>query len=223
MKTNLIIGSEELASKILFTKLPAARLIPDNSAKMYFISARLSDYCGHISQLWVWAVKTGQSSYVGLIFNSGIISDGDNEITSGVFVNFDENDILTEEDENLNKREIHLGATLRIDSNGKQNLELVCYPDNLSAEKVLKAQNHDLKLRGGVFMIKIGEPKQMKTFWVIADEQNNYRGISPFDGEEITLPHDFPFYMIKLGDHAGKGYYLQIRAGKFVLTRKKTA
>ena len=72
-------------------------------------------------------------------------------------------------------------------------------------------------------MIKIGIPKQMKTYWVIADGQKNYRGLSPFDGAKITLPYGFPVYTVKLGEHAGKGYYLRIRDKKFILTRKKAA
>ena len=200
MKTNLIIGSEDLASRILLSRLPAAQLIPGNGAKMYLVGCHLSDYRGyyHISRLWVWAVRT-------------------------VFVTFVEDDILTEEDEELNKREIHPGVTLRIDNNGRQSLEYIRYPDNLSAEAALKALYPGLKLKGGVIMIKIGIPKQMKTYWVIADGQKNYRGLSPFDGEKITLPYGFPVYTVKLGEHAGKGYYLRIRDKKFILTRKKAA
>lgn len=223
MKTNLIIGSEDLASRILLSRLPAAQLIPGNGAKMYLVGCHLSDYRGyyHISRLWVWAVRTGKNSFAGLIFNSGIIPDGGNEITGGVFVTFVEDDILTEEDEDLNKREIHPGVTLRIDDEGRQSLEYIRYPDNLSAEAALKALYPGLKLKGGVIMIKIGIPKQMKTYWVIADGQKNYRGLSPFDGEKITLPYGFPVYAVKLGEHAGKGYYLRIRDKKFILTRKK--
>lgn len=86
MKTNLIIGSEDLASRILLSRLPAAQLIPGNGAKMYLVGCHLSDYRGyyHISRLWVWAVRTGKNSFAGLIFNSGIIPDGGNEITGGV-------------------------------------------------------------------------------------------------------------------------------------------
>lgn len=164
-----------------------------------------------------------KNSFAGLIFNSGIIPDGGNEITGGVFVTFVEDDILTEEDEDLNKREIHPGVTLRIDDEGRQSLEYIRYPDNLSAEAALKALYPGLKLKGGVIMIKIGIPKQMKTYWVIADGQKNYRGLSPFDGEKITLPYGFPVYAVKLGEHAGKGYYLRIRDKKFILTRKKAA
>lgn len=223
MKTNLIIGSEDLASKILLSKFPVAQLFPNNSAKMYLIGYHLSDYRGyyHISRLWVWGVKCGKNNFGGLIFNSGIISDYGNEINNGVFVSFVDSDILTEEGESLNRREIRPGITLRIDNEGKQYLEQICYPDNISAEAALKKLYPDLKFKGRVIMIQIGEPKRMKTYWVVLDKQKCYRGVSPFDGEKITLPRGFPFYTIKLGDHAGKGYYLRIRAKKLILTRKK--
>ena len=112
---------------------------------------------------------------------------------------FVEDDILTEEGEELNKREIHPGVTLRIDNEGRQSLEHIRYPDNLSAEAALKALYPGLKLKGGVIMIKIGIPKQMKTYWVIVDDKKNYRGLSPFDGEKIPSRTVFRFTRLSSG------------------------
>lgn len=206
MKTNLIIGSEDLASRILLSRLPAAQLIPGNGAKMYLVGCHLSDYRGyyHISRLWVWAVRTGKNSFAGLIFNSGIIPDGGNEITGGVFVTFVEDDILTEEDEDLNKREIHPGVTLRIDDEGRQSLEYIRYPDNLSAEAALKALYPGLKLKGGVIMIKIGIPKQMKTYWVIADGQKIIGVFRPLTAKRLPSRTVFRFTRLNSGNMPGK-------------------
>lgn len=206
MKTNLIIGSEDLASRILLSRLPAAQLIPGNGAKMYLVGCHLSDYRGyyHISRLWVWAVRTGKNSFAGLIFNSGIIPDGGNEITGGVFVTFVEDDILTEEDEDLNKREIHPGVTLRIDDEGRQSLEYIRYPDNLSAEAALKALYPGLKLKGGVIMIKIGIPKQMKTYWVIADGQKIIGAFRPLTAKRLPSRTVFRFTRLNSGNMPGK-------------------
>lgn len=145
-----------------------------------------------------------KNSFAGLIFNSGIIPDGGNEITGGVFVTFVEDDILTEEDEDLNKREIHPGVTLRIDDEGRQSLEYIRYPDNLSAEAALKALYPGLKLKGGVIMIKIGIPKQMKTYWVIADGQKIIGAFRPLTAKRLPSRTVFRFTRLNSGNMPGK-------------------
>lgn len=221
MKTNLLIRTEQLATRILFCAAPIAKTFSENYAKMYHVRCCLSSGLGnyHLVTLWIWGVKTGINHYSGLIFNTGIIADGETEISRAVYATFHEDEILNDDEQSLLKTELCSGITLRIDQDGHQYLEEIKFPDNLSAAEELRRKHPNLL--GGAIMIKIGAPKKQISYWVIANSSNEYEGISPFDGAEITIPRRHPVQMVNLGEHAGKGYYLKQKSGKFVLTRKK--
>lgn len=221
MKKNLLIGQGQAATKILHAHVPTAKTFSDNDAKLYLIDCRLSDYRGNnnSAQLWVWGVLCGKRTYAGIICRSGIITDKD-EISSAVFVSFHEDDILLDETDKLNRREICSGTIIQIDKNGQFYLkEEIKIPDNITAEIELKKKNPNLK--GGAILLRFGEPKNQLTFWAIMGD-NGYEAISPFNGETVCLSRHLPVKTVMIDESAGKGFYLTLhKEKKFVLTTKR--
>lgn len=225
MKTNLLIEQGQAATKILHAHVPTAKTFSDNDAKLYLIDCRLSDYRGNnnSARLWVWGVICGKRTYAGIICRSGIIANGKDEISSAVFVSFYEDDILLDETDKLNRREICSGTIIRIDNNGQFYLkEEIKIPDNITAETELKKKNPSLK--GGAILLRFGEPKNQLTFWAILGD-NGYEAISPFNGETVCLSRHLPVKTVMIGESAGKGFCLILHKSekKFVLTTKRAA
>lgn len=221
MKANLLISDWKTATRLLFNNNPQAAEFSNNDAKVFHIDGELSVVKGtpNHTPLWVWGVQVTRNYYYGVIIDSGIIREGNSEISGGVFLRFSLDDIL--EDDFTDGTPLKNGITLRIDRFEHQFLEAIAYPDNISAARAIRKRTPHL--RGAAILLKAkNEKNEVRSYWAISNNRFGYKGVCPFDGNEITLKAADVQSYISLGEEIENGFVLISEKDKFVLQKKVT-
>lgn len=221
MKANLLIPDWKTANRLLYKNSPQAAEFSNNDAKVYFIDGELSVVKGapNHTPLWVWGVQTSKHFYYGVIIDSGIIKDGEDDISLGVFLRFSENDIL--EDELTDGSPLKNGISLKIDHFGHHFLEAVAYPDNISAAIAIRKKNRSL--RGAAVLLKANnEHGELHSYWAISNNRFGYQAVCPFTGIEVSLKAADIHSYVSLGEEIEDGYVLIGKRDKFILQKKVT-
>lgn len=109
METNILIESQEAATRLLLSKNKAARSISENKAQVYVIYDLLSKIQPNNRTLTVWGVKVSDFTYAGVLIKSGIRMKEGQKFVNAVHISFSEIDIVC-----LKRCNNYLGAYLRL-------------------------------------------------------------------------------------------------------------
>lgn len=213
MKKNKLIVSQKQAAKILLRGNVAAKAIPDNEPQLYVIEDLLYAYGKSLKTFTVWAVKTGKSSYTGVLIDSGIIDDNE-RLVGAVRVVFADMNIV---------RQVESGEFVTPyiqalhDHFGKMTLaKRINVSDSVTAQKILC--NHLPILRGKpAVMIRtnraIFKKCKCNSFWGIKTS-GGYWVVNPYSGTMRLIALQNVLNEMAPGERMDKHYRLIQKGGK---------
>ena len=190
MTFNNLILTENCAAKILFNKNRAARAIRENTPKLYRIDDLLPSNALSPKTFVVWAVKTGATTYAGILIDSGIRNDDGNWVNA-VRINFCdinihaellENDFATPYIKVVKNSQGHLGLKKILQVSEDREAALLLqkkFPDTQGKPVVMIRTQK-----------RIGTCGKYNTFWAVWSE-NCYKALNPYSGNcFVFLPHE---------------------------------
>ena len=213
MKKNKLIVSQKQAAKILLRGNAAAKAIPDNEPQLYVIEDLLYAYGKSLKTFTVWAVKTGKSSYTGVLIDSGIINDN-GKLVDAVRVVFADMNIVRQ----VESGEFVTPYIQALHNHfGKMTLaKRIDVSDSVTAQKILC--NHLPVLKGKPVVMIRTDKRILKRY-----KCNSFWGIKTSGGYWAVNPYSRTMRLIALqnilnemapGERMDKYYRLIQKGGK---------
>ena len=214
MNRNKLVASEKEAARLLLEGNTAAQIIPDNEPKLYVVDDVLHVYGLSPKTFTVWAVKTGENSYAGILINSGIV-DENGKLVGAVRVSFADMNIV----KMIEPRQF---ATPYIQAFADSTGSIILIPrlaviDSLAAKELLLKKFPEEAKGKTVVMFRanrtILKRYRCNSFWGIKT-RDGYLSVNPYSGALRLITSQNVIGEMVPGERVDRHYRLIQKAGR---------